>query len=156
MPPQLQEIRQRFPNHTPRVRVTTDLITYQIKAQIVKLRVADLHIYCPRNNFDVRISVAAEVKYPHAVTGLREHQENNSSQGRKKDRLSYKHQDISIDLTQVTQDQGEKLHELELEIDTNLLAEQARLAIEGQPNDYEELVGIFLNYVKVLNRACGD
>lgn len=117
---------------------------------------ADLQIFCPCNYFDIRISVSAELNYPHSVDGLRQQLDNRGvPQSRTKDRLSYIHQDISVDLTQVTSTDGVKVHELELEIDTNLLTEHARLVNEGQPNDYEELVGILLNHVKALNRACG-
>lgn len=119
---------------------------------------ADLQISCPRNNFDVRISIALEIKYPYAADTLIEHREHqNKSMNRKKDRLSYKHQNISVDLTQVTSESdGSRLHELELEIDSPMLIEQARLVQDGKDNDYEELVGIFLNYVRVINRACGS
>jgi polynucleotide 5'-triphosphatase len=158
LPEEVQEIMGRYPRHQPRLRVTTDINTGALLAKIIKFKMADLQISFPRNNFDVRISIALEVQFPFSVEGLIEHREHQSkSMSRLKDRLSYKHQNISVDLTQVTSEgDGSKLHELELEIDSPMLIEQATLAQDGKDNDYEELVGIFLNYVRVLNRACGS
>jgi mRNA capping family enzyme len=159
LPPVIQEIRSRYPRHTPRIRITTNQRTGEVEARIMKFRVADLQISCPRNNFDVRISVSVEVKCPETLTGTRlvEYRERGQPQGRIKDRLSYKHQSISVDLTQVTSESdGSKVHELELEMDTWTLVEQAKLAQSGAPNDYEEIVGLFMNDVRVLNRACGS
>ena len=65
------------------------------------------------------------------------------SMARVKDRLSYNFRHVSIDLTQVTSENN-KVHELELEMDTKLLLKEARLAQEQQENDYEEMVGVFL------------
>lgn len=98
-----------------------------------------------------------EVNYPDSTATLVEYRERNDARmGRLKDRLSYKHQDVSVDLTQVTPEAGgTKVHELELELDSIPLVEQARLAQEGRPNDYERQVGLFMNYVRVINRACG-
>jgi polynucleotide 5'-triphosphatase len=158
LPLVVQAIRNRYRRHNPRLRVTTNQRTGRIKAQIIKFRVADLQISCPRNNFDVRISISLEVNYPDSTASLVEHRERNDMpMGRLKDRLSYKHQNVSVDLTQVTSEAGgNRLHELELELDTVLLVEQARLAHEGRPNDYERQVGVFMNYVRVINRACGS
>ena len=120
----------------------------------MKVRVADKEVYCPREAFDYRISVSLELDYPHSLDGLAETNGNGDLNIRSKDRLSYKHQCMSIDLTQVTTPgAGEKSHELEIEMDTNLIVEQGKRMQAGAPNNYEELVEIFLNYIRVVNRA---
>jgi len=102
----------------------------------------------------VRISVALEIKYPYPTQDLIEQVGKNGDSGsRFKDRLSYKHQFVSVDLTQVT-DAAEKKQELELEIDTDLLRDEGLKADAGVPNHYEGIVGIFTNYIRVMNRTC--
>ena len=89
----------------PKVRVTTNTKTGQPIAQIIKARIVDLDIYSPMTLFDWRISVNVEMNVGGELnrfidTGNR----SQDSSDRKKDRLSYKHQEYSIDLTQVTYD----------------------------------------------------
>jgi hypothetical protein len=156
LPVAIHHLRERHKHRTPRVRVTTNHKTNEVLASIVKIRVDDLEIFCPTEPFDVRISVSIELKYPSdQLSGLVEVQEQGHAQTRLKDRLSYKHQDlISIDLTQVKQEAtGQKIHELELEMETKDLMKQGHLMAEGQPNHFEPMVGIYLNYIRVLNRA---
>ena len=111
---------------------------------------------CPRDAFDIRLSVSLEVDYPGSVESLMAGElRRGDVSSRYKDRLSYKHQFISIDLTQVRPDSGgERRHELELEINTDLLRREGSLAQNGQPNHYEGIIGIFTNYVRVINRTC--
>jgi len=147
-------MRRRFHRHRANVRVTRNEATGKVTAKIIKLRVANLHISCPRNNFDVRVGVALEINYPGPVESL---ESSERKDARIKDRVSYKHQNVSIDLTQVTSEaDGSRLHELELEIDPQVLVQQAMLVNEGIPNDYERIVGVFMNYMRVINRVCGD
>jgi hypothetical protein len=89
------------------------------------------------------------------VDGLPEHTERGVPQTRVKDRLSYRHQGFQVDLTQVTllSNPQSKAHELEIEIDTDRLIAEGRKVQEGRPNEYEKLVSVFLNNVKVINRA---
>ncbi|RUS34239.1 CYTH-like domain-containing protein [Jimgerdemannia flammicorona] len=78
-----------------KVRVTTDQATGQVVPGgiVEKVRVANLNVFSPGSAFDYRISVNVEVpvKMPTG-TPLFE---------RNKDRLSYTHQAIKFDLTQV-------------------------------------------------------
>jgi polynucleotide 5'-triphosphatase len=154
LPEPVKVVQDRH-RHTPRIRVTTDQKTGKIKAAIFKLKVADLEIYCPKDAFDVRISVALEIAYPGPTETLVEQVGKNGDSGsRFKDRLSYKHQFVSVDLTQVT-DGGQKKQELELEADTALLIAEGRRSLQEESN-YEGLVGIFTNYIRVMNRTCRE
>ncbi|KAF2667004.1 mRNA triphosphatase CET1 [Microthyrium microscopicum] len=162
LPDSLQHIRSNQ-KHEPKVRATTNAQTGQFKDAIMKFRIADMEITCPKDAFDVRISVSVEIKFPHPVEGLKRVVERDgSSRSRYKDRLSYKHQFVSMDLTQVSSGaltggrpdpQAEKMHELELELDTDLIVREGQKTAQGMPNNYEGIVGIFTNYIRVLNRA---
>jgi polynucleotide 5'-triphosphatase len=140
---------------SPRVRVTRDDKTNQITATIIKLRLADLEVYCPNDDFDFRISVSLETAYPHPIEHLKEHLERGISQARGKDRLSYTHQGFQVDLTQVTlvSNPKEKVHELEIELEADRLREEAMKIQRGIANDYEALVKCFLDNIRVVNRA---
>jgi polynucleotide 5'-triphosphatase len=142
----------------PRVRLTTDIKTNQITATIIKFRVADLEIYCPNDDFDCRISISLETRYPHPIDGLVEHLEKGVSTARMKDRLSYRHQGFQVDLTQVTPfaNQADKVHELEVELDTQRLLQEGRKVQVQQESEYEKLVGTFLNNIRVINRAARE
>lgn len=147
--------KQRRP---PTLRVTTDQKTGQIKAAIFKLKVKDLEIFCPQEEFDVRISIACEIRFPldrvHELKECVEKEGKGNTGSRFKDRLSYKHQFVSVDLTQVTNADGSKSSELELECDTKLLRDQGLRNDAGLDNKYEAVVEIFTNYIRVLNRTC--
>ena len=104
LPRSIQEhIDPRNGRTIPKVRVTTENKTGELIAQIIKTRVADMDIYSPRTLFDWRISVNLEMK----IEGdLRQYIEpgdvGKSATDRSKDRLSYKHLQYQIDLTQVS------------------------------------------------------
>lgn len=138
-----------------RVRVTRDNETNAVTATIIKLRMADLEVHCPSDEFDVRISVSLETVWPHPVENLQEHLDHGVSQSRGKDRLSYTHQGFQVDLTQVTpiSSSKEKVHELEIELEADRIKEEATKIGKGIANDYEELVKCFLNNIRVVNRA---
>jgi mRNA capping enzyme, beta chain len=154
LPDPVKQVLQRS-RHSPRVRVTRDAKSGEVLATIVKIRIKNMEIHCPQEHFDYRISASLELDYPHAIEGLVDTNGRGDRTSRTKDRLSYQHQCMSIDLTQVTPENGgEKTHELELELDEKTLKEQGMLASEGAPNNYEALVGVFLNYVRAVNRAC--
>jgi hypothetical protein len=120
---------------------------------MVKIRIADLHVFCPNDPLDCRISVNLEADYNGPVDDLRPSNSNGVPRTRTKDRLSYEHQFISVDLTQVTTDDGGLTHELELEMDTNTIMQEGKLIKMEQPNSYEPIVGVFMNYIRVVNRA---
>lgn len=86
------------------VRVTTNNKTGQLIAQIIKVRVANLEIYSPGTLFDWRISVNVEMKIEGDFRQLIEPGDvGKTKDPRNKDRLSYKHSQYQIDLTQVTE-----------------------------------------------------
>jgi hypothetical protein len=154
LPQPLKDVQGRY-RHTPKVRVTTDQKSGEVVAKIIKFRIQDLEIHYPRDAFDVRVSVSFEVNYPGPVELLVPATKEGVPSSRVKDRLSYLHQGISIDLTQVTSanEGDQQLHELELELDTIPLVEQGKLCKQGRANDYEPMVGVFLNYIRAINRA---
>jgi len=86
----------------PKVRVTTDDKTGEILARIIKVPVADIHVYCPRTLFDWRISVNIEMDFNGDMSELVVMDKRDTKGDRKKDRVSYKHLQYQIDLTQVT------------------------------------------------------
>ena len=134
-----------------KVRVTRDQKTGRETTRIVKCRLVDLDIYCPREAFDVRISINLEVGFQGELD------DNTKAKfpDRVKDRLSYLHQAYQIDLTQVTDggSSGEKTHELEVEISSAEVRKQMTFLQEGRDNELERLIKVFLDNVKVLARA---
>ena len=91
------------PRHKLRVRVTRDVKTGEVKAKIVKARVADVNVYSPRTPFDWRVSVSVEVPYEGEVEGLYPlGGGTGEGEGRTKDRVSYRSLVYQVDLTQVT------------------------------------------------------
>ena len=87
----------------PKVRVTTDVKSGEPIAQIIKVRVADMDIYSPATLFDWRISVNLEMKIEGDFRRYVEPGDvGKGNADRSKDRLSYKHLQYQIDLTQVS------------------------------------------------------
>lgn len=87
----------------PKVRVTTDAKTGEPIAQIIKVRVADMDIFSPATLFDWRISVNLEMKIEGDFRRYVEPGDvGKGNADRSKDRLSYKHLQYQIDLTQVS------------------------------------------------------
>ncbi|KAF8195400.1 CYTH-like domain-containing protein [Pholiota molesta] len=146
-------------NDRDKVRVTRDDKTGTVLESMRKIRLGDLNIYNPKQNADWRVSVNLEVPMPHPI--------GSSSFTRKKDRLSYSHEEFKIDLTQVTSTTSPNappqiLHELELEIARPdfLLATAMK---RGDPNvsEYErsafdELIRAFVNNARILVRNASD
>ncbi|KAF1814375.1 mRNA triphosphatase CET1 [Eremomyces bilateralis CBS 781.70] len=149
--------------HAPKIRVTRDTKTNQVTAKIVKARIADLDIFCPGQIFDIRISVNVEMRYDGPIETLVDggdpmHVGANGNPGgqppRRKDRLSYEHQGVRIDLTQVGDPRDPSCtHELEVEVDAEEVRRQGLMAQEGVENSFEPLVKRFLDNVRVLVRA---
>lgn len=77
---------------------------------------------------------------------------NHSDHTRYKDRISYTHQLFQIDLTQVSSTgpgSGPFTHELEIEFrDARVLLQEAAREARGEPNQYLEMVQIFLNNIR--------
>lgn len=91
--------RQLNPRHPVKVRVTHDQKSGELLAKIIKVRVADLNIFAPQYAVDWRISINFEMRWDGDIEGL---QVPVDSRERMKDRLSYRHGEYQIDLTQVT------------------------------------------------------
>lgn len=141
-----------------RIRVTKNEKTDEIIEVMEKVKLGHLDIYSPRRQFDYRISVNSELRsdlpppssYPNSV--------------RSKDRISYRHQIVKIDLTQVKTSpivQGEIKppddirHELEIEfLNSSKLIHDAmkRPANSTLPNPFGDSVKIFLNNIRMLIR----
>ncbi|KAF8964321.1 CYTH-like domain-containing protein [Flammula alnicola] len=81
-------------NDRDKIRVTRDDKASVVLECMRKIRLGDLNIYCPKREADWRVSVNLEVPMPHPIGA--------SSFTRKKDRMSYSHEEFKIDLTQVT------------------------------------------------------
>ncbi|KAI9702266.1 MAG: mRNA-capping enzyme subunit beta [Bogoriella megaspora] len=138
-------------NGKTKVRITKDQKTGRELARIVKCRLEDLDIHCPREAFDIRISINLEVTFQ----GDLDESTADKYPVRMKDRLSYHHQAYQIDLTQVSDGapSGEKTHELEIEVSSAEVRKQIQLIKEEKDNEMERLIKVFLDNVKVLSRA---
>ncbi|KAF7561466.1 hypothetical protein G7046_g2700 [Stylonectria norvegica] len=174
LPPDLQghlpgcmRVRLGSRSKNVRVRVTYDQKTGDVLHKIIKARVADINLHFPMCPMDCRISINLEMDWDGSVEEL----EQFSGQGqgerqpdRNKDRLSYKHGNYQIDLTQVTHtvpgpggsQRLEKEHELEVELAPTILIDQGRRAMNGAPHAYQELVDGFIDNVRVLARKARE
>lgn len=166
------------PNHTLKLRTTHNVDPKSrsanmagpgpVIARIVKRRLHDLSIYSPLTDYDLRISINVEVDLMHhpSTQGLDPEtlaipleDDKNRQPERFKDRLSYAHCAYSIDLTQVTlgtQGEGTQTHELEVEVDTVKLRDQAQDLRQGLPNAFESLVQGLLSNCFLLMRVRGS
>ncbi|KAF7299126.1 mRNA-triPase domain-containing protein [Mycena indigotica] len=138
-----------------KIRVTRNEKTGEVVECMRKIRLGDLNVYSPKRAADWRISVSLEVPVTHPI--------GSATHSRKKDRLSYSHEEFSIDLTQVTSSSSptgapELLHELEIEFarpDVLVAAAHRR----GDPNlpelersAFDELIRAFVNNARILVR----
>ena len=125
-------------------RVTTDDKTGEVVECISKEKIDDLHILCPMSPFDIRITVNLE--HPIAKP------EGGVISQRKKDRLTYTHQNYQIDLTQVKTRDG-VTHELEIEL-TRIeeLRKQAIYSSQGLENGFDQLMAGFIGTITLLPR----
>lgn len=136
---------------SPRVRRTKDRNTGQVKATIIKSRIADLEIYNPNTDFDCRISISIESPWEGSPSWLIPM--GDGSEGRQKDRMSYRHMAYQVDLTQVSHDNQSRMeHELEVEISTEQIRQELDNLQNGRPSKYEELVRGLLDNVRLLSR----
>ncbi|KAK0649020.1 CYTH-like domain-containing protein [Cercophora newfieldiana] len=148
--------------HSAKVRVTYDQKTNEVLAKIVKVRIADLSMHIPSCPLDCRISINLEMDWGGGMEELEQMSAQStrpSQPSRNKDRLSYNHSHYQIDLTQVTimgPHQAKKEHELEVELNPDALIDQGKRTMNGQPNQYADLVDGFLNNIRVLARKAND
>jgi len=135
--------------------VTRDEKTGDVLAAVKKIRLGNLDVYNPKRAADWRISVNVEVPVQHPL--------GSPTHSRRKDRISYAHEEFVIDLTQVASygapgSQPEILHELELEIANSrlLTAAAARRGDESIPelerSAFDELIRAFVNNARILAR----
>lgn len=84
-----------------------------------------------------------------------------SAHDRIKDRMSYRHTAFQIDLTKVTSlkadkgRRGEDTHELEVEVDTDMIRRQGKLTKQEVANGYEDVVKSFADNIRILARVNG-
>ncbi|KAI1316039.1 mRNA-capping enzyme subunit beta [Mortierella claussenii] len=168
-----REIDQFYSTPAGKTRVTRDQKTNEVipNGIVKKDRIADLDVYSPRNAFDYRVSVNIEVPVP-APQGVSQFE-------RHKDRISYRHNNFKIDLTQVktanapssssnhghnysqmrpmnnSNNNQDMTHELEIEfVHPEVLARerQVRLNSGGRQADrFMDIVGHFVNNIRGLS-----
>ncbi|KAF9468650.1 mRNA capping enzyme [Collybia nuda] len=142
-----------------KIRVTREEKTGVVTECMRKIRLGDLNIYSPKRAADWRVSVNLEAPVPHPV--------GSPTHTRRKDRMSYSHEEFNIDLTQVTSSTTSSappqvLHELEIEIArSELLLSTA--AKRGDPNvpehdrsAFDELIRAFVNNARILVRNSSE
>ncbi|KAJ2685739.1 mRNA-capping enzyme subunit beta [Coemansia spiralis] len=147
-----------------RLRVTTDKESGQVLAVITKTKIADLNIFSPRTKLDIRITINEESTMERPDMDA-----NKPILVRHKDRLSYKQDLWSFDLTQVVSPEHElgpvnpyaigppktspavTTHELELEVAQPdvWLAEREKVA-QNKPNNFHEITHTFLGNLRAL------
>ncbi|KAH8085402.1 mRNA capping enzyme [Cristinia sonorae] len=142
-----------------KIRVTRDEKSGTVLACMQKVRLGNLDIYSPKRAADWRVTVNLEIPVPPPL--------GSPTLARKKDRMSYSHEEFTIDLTQVTSttspnSKPEIIHELELELsrpDYLLSTAQNRgdpNASEVERNAFDELIRAFVNNARILVRNAGD
>ncbi|KAK2465371.1 hypothetical protein APHAL10511_002725 [Amanita phalloides] len=145
-------------NEREKIRVTRNERTGMVVECTRKIRLGDLNIYSPKRLVDWRVSVSLEVPVQHPIGA--------TSHTRKKDRMSYTHEEFVVDLTQVTMTAASNgpvqiLHELEVEIARPefLLATAMRRGDQNVPEHensaFDELIRAFVNNARILVRNAG-
>ncbi|KAF2741444.1 mRNA triphosphatase CET1 [Polyplosphaeria fusca] len=159
LPEPIQPIVQQS-NTRQRIRVTRDMQSGEVLRKIVKHRIANLEILSPQTEWDYRIGINLEIEFPGPIEGLQLLVETGKmphDMERRKDRVSYSWMNAyQIDLTQVVQG-GTKNHELELEVDADVLLGAADKMQRGEQqgaivNDFEAIVAGMMNNLRVLSR----
>ncbi|KAK3940003.1 CYTH-like domain-containing protein [Diplogelasinospora grovesii] len=152
--------------HNAKLRVTYDQKTNKVVAKIIKARLADISLHFPEHPLDCRISVNLEMDWPEPLEGFDDFEKwgltanQGSMPNRNKNRLSYTHSHYQVDLTQVTQvapvpngmQRQDQDHELEIEVAADVLLDQGRAALSGQPHQYVDLVEGLINNIRLLAR----
>ena len=151
-----QALQRRQGNRQPRLRITRNdqAAGRPVVARIVKIPISNLHIFNPGNNYDCRISINLEVNLDRPdldLEALITH-DKDTEVDREKNRIAYGHLAYSIDLTQVKRQGLEPSHELELEVDSNVLREQMALSKEGKESAFGDVVSGFLDNATFLMR----
>lgn len=139
-----------------RIRVTRDPNDPTKRpTALIKVRIENMEISSPRTEWDYRIGVNLEIKYPGPIDNLKlavEPGRDAESMKRFKDRVSYSWLGaFQIDLTQVISGNS-KNHELELELDSGILLTHGDNVRDNIPNDFESLINGMMNNLRVLSR----
>ncbi|KAF9698919.1 hypothetical protein EKO04_003239 [Ascochyta lentis] len=138
-----------------RIRVSKDARTGSVLRKIIKLRIANLEISSPQTEWDYRIGINLEIDYPGPIEDLEPSLDPGKtlqSMQRQKDRMSYSWLGAyQVDLTQVVQGPS-KNHELELELDSQVLLDNADKVRRKEVNSFEPLINGMLNNLRVLSR----
>lgn len=122
---------------------------YKVVRTQRKTRLGDLNILCPNTNCDVRYSASKEEDC-NAPTNSR------SEMSREKDRVSYKYEYVSVDITNVEavtkSGMLERTHEVEVEIDSssNLYDEVKKYHEGDQSSKLFDIATCFVNTVRLL------
>ena len=128
----------------------------EVVARIVKVGIANLHIYNPHDDYDLRISINVEVNLNHPDLNPLELIEDNDkipAPDRKKDRVSYKTLAYQLDLTRVDiAGLDRPKYELEVEVDTATLRHQMDLANSQREHAYSHVVSGLLDNAAWLTR----
>ncbi|KAK6434292.1 mRNA-capping enzyme subunit beta [Oleoguttula sp. CCFEE 5521] len=151
-------MKQYTNTRPPRLRISHDKATQSLKAAIIKLPVANLHIHAPDGAYDCRISINIELNFLPLLATAQLKLDDIIDHGapaeasRQKNRMNYKHLAYDIDLTAVQQ--GDKMsYELELEVDAALLKAHMGMLMRREPSAYVEIVSGFLENAQFLMRA---
>jgi polynucleotide 5'-triphosphatase len=138
-----------------RIRVTRDQKTNQVLRTMIKHRIGNLEISSPQTEWDYRIGINLEINYPGSIDNLEpvvEAGKSLESMKRHKDRMSYSWLDAyQVDLTQVQQGPF-KNHELELELGSDVLIDNADRVRRKEPNSFEGLINGMMYNLRVLSR----
>ncbi|PFH46527.1 hypothetical protein AMATHDRAFT_154585 [Amanita thiersii Skay4041] len=146
-------------NDREKVRVTRDETNGKVMECMRKIRLGDLNVYSPKRSADWRVSVNLEVPVSHPI--------GSASHTRRKDRMSYAHEEFVIDLTQVSSTTTPNApvqvsHELEIEIARSdlllatALKRGAPNASEYERSAFDELIRAFVNNARILVRNALD
>lgn len=144
-------------NRKLRLRKTIYTKTGGQKALIVKVPLGNLHIFNPRDSYDMRISINFECdfsRHPNPQLLSKEPLTGPPPQaGRVKDRLSYKHLGMyQADLTKVETTGLPPKYELELELAAGPLRQQLSQAAAGQEHCYTDMIEGFVDNANLLMR----
>jgi hypothetical protein len=138
-----------------RVRATRTM-DGQVVRKIIKHRIQNLDISSPQTEWDFRIAINLEIEYNGPIETLK--MPKTESAHRVKDRMSYEWADgaYQLDLTQVTVDTGPecrtRVHELEIELNSDILLEASKKTGERPPTTYERLIIGLMSNLRTLSR----
>jgi polynucleotide 5'-triphosphatase len=157
LPPNTRILIGMVSKKLQRIRVTRDTKDpSKPPSALIKVRLANMEIASPMTEWDYRIGINLEIKYPGPLDNLKpvvESGRDAEAMKRFKDRVSYSWLDaFQIDLTQVISD-GKKNHELEFELNSDvLLANGDKVVRQEMDNAFEALVNGMMNNLRVLSR----